>query len=150
MSRANGPARPRHVALALVRVGDLFLVGEAYDAVKRERFYRPLGGEVEPGETPEQAAVRELREETGRLVELTRHIGTIDSRFVYEGRPGWEIVDVFEARFAEPIVDDVMIMEVGWQPAWIKLDSTDAPLYPDGLHDIVMSAPGTDTRSKVE
>ena len=34
------------------------------------------GGAVEPGETPEQAAVREVHEETGLLIRLERHLFT--------------------------------------------------------------------------
>jgi 8-oxo-dGTP pyrophosphatase MutT (NUDIX family) len=40
-------------------------------------------GSVEPGESPEQAAVRELSEETGRLGQVVRKIGTLN----YDLRP---------------------------------------------------------------
>lgn len=54
------------------------------------------GGHVEPGERTEDAAVREVLEETGVVVELTRHVGTYtrprwrDGRYrivVYAARP---------------------------------------------------------------
>lgn len=36
------------------------------------------GGRVEPGESPAQAAVREVREETGLVVTLGRHLGVLE------------------------------------------------------------------------
>lgn len=37
-------------------------------------YYALLGGKVEPGETPEQACIREVMEECGVTVELVREI----------------------------------------------------------------------------
>ncbi len=54
------------------------------------------GGEVEPGETPEEAAARETREETGYEVEIVRPLGRYRHPSVY-GR-GEQITHAFEAR----------------------------------------------------
>lgn len=44
------------------------------DAETGKPFWFPPGGGLEPGETHEQAAIREVREETGLVVELGPHI----------------------------------------------------------------------------
>ena len=41
-------------------------------------------GAAEPGETPEEAALREVREETGLEAELVEKVGTIDYWFVWK------------------------------------------------------------------
>lgn len=41
-------------------------------------YYVVPGGGVEPGETPEEAAIREAKEETGLTVGLDRKLGTFD------------------------------------------------------------------------
>jgi 8-oxo-dGTP diphosphatase len=73
------------------------------------------GGGVEPGESPEEAAVREVREETGYDVELVRLLGedafTIpaDERPDGSERPLLSVRVVFEAR----IVGGELTHEVG-------------------------------------
>lgn len=42
-------------------------------------------GALEPNETPEQAAVREVREETGLEAEIEHDLGTIRYFYVWEG-----------------------------------------------------------------
>jgi len=43
------PNQIRPLAIYLFRDGDRILVGEGNDPVKRETFYRPLGGGIEFG-----------------------------------------------------------------------------------------------------
>ena len=145
----SDPESPRHIALCVLWRGKSFLVGEGYDSVKQERFFRPLGGEVEPGESPEEAVVREMLEEIGQHVVVTRHLGTFDNRFVYEGKPSWEIVDVFEARFdgEETDLDNLTIAEMGWRLAWITIEALDAPLHPEGIAELIRKRPIDDRLS---
>jgi len=84
------------------------------------------GGGVEPGETPEQAAVREVREETGYDVELLRLLGrdrftvAADRRVDGGARPLDSIRLVFEAQ----IVGGELTHEVDGttdEAAWIPI-----------------------------
>lgn len=129
---------PRPLVLGIFRRGSLVLVGEGYDRVRDQRFYRPLGGQIESGETAEQALVREMREELGDEIHSVRHLGELDNRFVFEGRPGWEQVHVLEAEFVSPAAPHVNSVEVeGWNLKWVDPDALDLPLYPDGLADLL-------------
>lgn len=129
----------RNVAVCVIRNGNRILVAKGLDRIKGETFFRPLGGEVEQGETPAEAVVREIREELGAGVHRLVHLGEIENVFVYEGRPGHERVSVFDAEFEDQDLyarETVPMSEVGWDgPAlWLDLSrALAAPLYPDGL-----------------
>lgn len=66
------------------RRGDRVLVIEH----RRLRTWLPIGGEIEPGETPLEAAHRELREETGLAGQFRPLAGALDG--VPPGLLGYE------------------------------------------------------------
>ena len=87
-------------------------------------------GHIEEGETPEQAAIREVAEETGIKSEITRSLGVIDFWFMASGKRIHKTVHHFlfmEAggKLAPQVteVDDV---------AWFPIDEIVSKLaYPD-------------------
>jgi ADP-ribose pyrophosphatase YjhB (NUDIX family) len=83
-------------------------------------------GHVEAGETPEEAAVREVEEETGIRGSVVAPLGTIDFWFVAEQRRVHKTVHHFllVADGGELSDDDVEVVEV----AWVPLDEVPARL----------------------
>jgi ADP-ribose pyrophosphatase YjhB (NUDIX family) len=75
-------------------------------------------GHIEAGETPEQAALREVQEETGIAGEIVAELGVIDFWFVAEGRRIHKTVRHFlMRRVGGELSDaDVEVDEVAWVP----------------------------------
>ena len=86
----------RSLAICVFRNHDRILVAEGYDPVKKQTFYRPLGGGIEFGEYSEQTIHRELREEIGAEVCDLKYLGALENVYVFNGRPGHEIVQVYD------------------------------------------------------
>lgn len=134
----------RPLAICIFRDGDRILVGEGTDPVKRETFYRPLGGGIEFGERAEQALRREIREEIGAEIESPVYLFTLENIFTFNGEMGHEIVMVFDARlsdesfYSQEIISGTEFdgtQNFPFKALWKNLDEfgPDAPLYPDGL-----------------
>jgi mutator protein MutT len=58
----------KQIAIAVVEHNDRFLIGRRPEGGLLAGMWEFPGGKVRPGETPEQCAVRECREETGLAV----------------------------------------------------------------------------------
>jgi ADP-ribose pyrophosphatase YjhB (NUDIX family) len=131
----------RVLALAVFRRGDELLVMEGYDPIKRQTFYRPLGGGVEFGERVIDALHRELREELDAEITNVRLLQVMENLFVFDGKPGHEIVWMHDATLVDPTFyarDEIVITENGalgralWKPL-SEFATGRAILYPDGL-----------------
>ena len=137
------PGKIRAVAICICRQGERILVFEGYDTVKKEVFYRPLGGTIEFGERSEEAVRREFREEIGAELEELRYLGTLENIFTCDGKGGHEIVQVYDGRLTDPGFYEKETFtgdEMGtpFKALWVRLDAAgQPPIYPDGLVEML-------------
>jgi 8-oxo-dGTP pyrophosphatase MutT (NUDIX family) len=139
--------RIRPLAICLFRNNDRILVAEGYDPVKKESFYRPLGGGIEFGEYSEQTIQRELWEEIGAEVCELKYLGTLENVFVFNGTPGHEIVQVFDGSLRDSgLYERTVIMghevdiEDTFRAVWKRIDEFGegkSILYPTGLLEML-------------
>ena len=78
------------------------------------------GGKIDPGEAPDTALVRELREELGLMIEVGRPI-----TFAVHEEPGLRIVLLF---YESEIVQGEPQVREGQAVAWVPV--SDLPSYP--------------------
>src|SRR5512141_3072532 len=88
----------RALAICVFRNNNRILVFKGYDPTKDQTFYRPLGGGIEFGETSEETVHREIKEELGEEVTDLKYLGTLENIFVFNAKPGHEIVQVYDGR----------------------------------------------------
>jgi 8-oxo-dGTP pyrophosphatase MutT (NUDIX family) len=137
----------RPIAICLFRHDGKILVFEGYDPRKDETFYRPLGGGIEFGERSVDTIRRELREEIGAEVRNLVYLGTLENIFTFDGKPGHEIVQVYDGVLSESgLYEQAVILghEVGveepFRAMWKSLDEFgpgESILYPDGLLEML-------------
>ena len=87
--------------------GRILLIKENYG----QRRYGPPGGRIEAGESPRQAVLREVREETGLQVRLSRLIGM----YYFADEPWLALAFRCEIEQGEPALPGTgEIAEIGW------------------------------------
>ncbi len=92
----------RVLALGLIRDDDRIFMSEGYDPVKQNTFYRALGGGVDFGETSLDALQREFQEEIQAELTNIRYLGCIENLFTFNGKPGHEIIQLYQCDFVDP------------------------------------------------
>ena len=140
--------RIRALALCVFHHNGKILVNEFRDPVSQQTCYRPIGGGIEFGETSAEAIVREVQEESGLSMTDVRLLGTLESFFVYNGKPGHEIVQVYDATFvdrgvyAHPQIEGHESNGAPFTARWHASSSfsEQAPLVPKGLSDLLKNA----------
>ena len=91
----------RVVALGLHWRGGRLLAAEVRDDAGRIKGVRPLGGEIEFGESWQTALVREFSEELGIDVAITSEPRMMENIFVHEGSTGHEVMFIAEVAFPD-------------------------------------------------
>jgi 8-oxo-dGTP pyrophosphatase MutT (NUDIX family) len=88
-----------------------------YDRRKRLVWSLPKG-HVEAGETVEQAALREVLEETGLTAKIVAPLGIIDFWFAVEDRRIHKTVHHFLMKYQRGVLcdDDLEVVDVAWVP----------------------------------
>lgn len=137
--------RIRPLALCVFHHQGRILVNIFKDPITQQTLSRPLGGGIDFGERASDAVIREIDEELGQSISAVRLLGCLESLFTYDGKPGHEIVQVFDARF-----DDASLYEQPWlqgqesdgapfRAKWCNLAELthDYPLVPQGLLDML-------------
>jgi 8-oxo-dGTP pyrophosphatase MutT (NUDIX family) len=140
--------RIRALALCVFHHHGKILVNEFRDPASQQTCFRPIGGGIEFGETSAEAIVREVQEELGLSMSDVRLLGTLESLFVYNGEPGHEIVQVYDATFVDQgVYDNAQIdghesdgapFTARWHDS--SSFSEQAPLVPNGLQELLKSA----------
>lgn len=139
--------RIRPLAICVFRNNDRILVAEGYDPVKKQSFYRPLGGGIEFGEYSEQTVHRELMEEIGAEIGELKYLGTLENIFIFNGETGHEIVLVYDGVLNESgLYEQAVIggkeadINESFEAVWKNLDEFGegrSILYPTGLLELL-------------
>lgn len=137
----------RPLTICVFLHNDRILVFEGYDPVKKQIFYRPLGGGIEFGERAEDAIRRELKEEINAGVVGLRYLGTLENIFTFNGTQGHEIVMVYDGELTDSgLYEQSMIegkeadVDESFKAVWKGLDEFEegkSILYPTGLLELL-------------
>jgi 8-oxo-dGTP pyrophosphatase MutT (NUDIX family) len=135
----------RPLAICLFRRGERILVMEGYDPLKREQFFRPLGGGIEFGERGQETVQRELLEEIQAEAQDIHYLFTLENIFTFNGGRGHEIVLVYDGRLNDESLYEREVIEgpeydpfrkAPMRALWMRVDEFGdgrAILYPGGL-----------------
>ncbi len=97
----SGKDKIRVKALCLFQDEDEILVSKSYDTIKKDYFYRPIGGTTEFCEYTIETIKREILEEMKAEIKNVRLKQVWENIFVCDGKNGHEIVFLYRADFVD-------------------------------------------------
>ena len=125
----------RPIALGLAIKDNKLLVGEGYDNVKQETFYRCLGGGIEFLEKSDEALKRELKEEIASDIIVKDFLGISENIFTYKGKKAHELILFYSIEIPEKYYqDEYQIPDDNSKAKWININefkNKSKILYPE-------------------
>ena len=91
----------RPIVLGLAVKDNKLLVSEGFDNVKKQTFYRCLGGGIEFLEKSTDALKREFKEEINIDIVIKDFLGISENIFTYEGKNAHELVLYYKISIAD-------------------------------------------------
>ena len=129
----------RPIVLGIARKDNKILVSEGFDKVKKQTFYRCLGGGIEFLETSQEALKREYKEELNINIKVEKFCGISENIFTYQGKNAHEIIFYYNIKINENdfkekyhIIDD----DCETDAYWINIDefkNNKKILYPEEI-----------------
>ncbi len=137
----------RVIAIGLHWRAGRLLAAEVRNDAGQLKGVRPLGGEVEFGESWQDAIIREFNEELGVEAKVKSTPLVMENIFVHEGATGHEVVFIAQVEFPGSAFDEqehISFQEDNGVPCvarWFDLADLDLEngpkLYPSGLKDLL-------------
>lgn len=121
-------SRIRMKSLAWIEDQGMLFVVKMTDKVKKDEYYRPVGGSVEFGELAKDAVQREMHEELNTEIEITGTPLILENLFTCDGEAGHEIDYFFPCRFVDEDFykrKNFNLIEADgshWPAMWVKLE----------------------------
>ena len=131
----------RPVVLGMVKRGNKILVGEGYDKIKNETFYRSIGGGIEFLETSKDALKREFKEELHIDISVGDFLGISENIFTYNGKKAHELILFYNVEIQDEdykekyhIVDNNCETDAVWIDIE-KFKNKELKIYPEQVFD---------------
>jgi 8-oxo-dGTP diphosphatase len=127
------------------RAAIILLQDDKIALIERQRaglhYFTFPGGHVEPGETPEQAAVREAREELGLDVSIQRLLAEI---WWHDKPQFYYLVEAIGGKFGTGTGDEIQHSQHkkgSYKPVWVLVQELlDLPVLPRSFAKMVLKA----------
>ncbi len=129
----------RPIVLGLATKNNKILVGEGFDNIKKETFYRCLGGGIEFLEKSDEALKREFLEEIDTNIIIKEFLGISENIFTYKGKMAHELILVYSIDIKDEEYKEEYIIndDCGrYKAKWINIDefkSKEKILYPKDI-----------------
>jgi len=120
------------VTAIITRDDTVLLLKRSPDKSHLPGYWDPCSGRMESGETPEQAVIREAREETGLDVEP---LCVLDTFHFFYGPESEEFVGM--TFLCRPGNGDVVLSSEHTEARWVKLGELDGYEMADGLKEVL-------------